>query len=183
MVSPRELLPGHRGSGCVGTGSATAEGAGPASQRKPLQAPLCRTTPVPGVRQCLCPNDSVLEQQAACGVCLQGLPPEWEKILQIPPYPRGNTGCHSVGVSHGNSGQSRQRAGETCETAKNVGVEETGPRRPHFIVTEKNSASGGGDRWDCIILYEIIFAINWIIANFQQKIRYIVFFQFFCKSN
>ena len=29
--------------------------------------------------------------------------------------------------------------------AKNVGVEETGPRRPHFVVTEKNSGAGAGD--------------------------------------
>lgn len=30
-----------------------------------------------------------------------------------------------------------------------MGVEETGPRRPHFVVTEKNSGAGAGDRWDC----------------------------------
>ena len=30
-----------------------------------------------------------------------------------------------------------------------MGVEETGSRRPHFIVAEKNSGAGAGDRWDC----------------------------------
>ena len=29
--------------------------------------------------------------------------------------------------------------------AKNVGVEETDPRRPHFVVTEKISGAGAGD--------------------------------------
>ncbi|MEI3305620.1 MAG: recombinase family protein [Dysosmobacter sp.] len=64
------------------------------------------------------------------------------------PYPRGNAGYYGVGASHGGSGQSRQRAGEPCETAKNVGVEETSPRRPHFIVAGKDSRAGAGDRWD-----------------------------------
>ena len=103
---------------------------------------------MPGVRECICPNDPVLERQAACGVCLQGLPPEWKKLLQFSPYPRGNAGYYGVGASHGGSGQSRQRAGEPCETAKNVGVEETSPRRPHFIVAGKDSRAGAGDRWD-----------------------------------
>ena len=51
-----------------------------------------------------------------------------------------------MGVSYGGSGQLRQRAGETCEIAKNVGVEEAGPRRPHFVVTEKNSKFRRRDR-------------------------------------
>lgn len=87
MVLSRKLLPGHRGTGCLETSSATAEGACPASQRKSLQAPVCRTAPVPGVWQCIHPHDPVLERQAACGVCLQGLPPEWDRLLQLPPYP------------------------------------------------------------------------------------------------
>ena len=103
MVSPRKLLPGHRGTGCLETSSATAEGACPASQRKSLQAPLCRSAPVPGVRQCIRPHDPVLEWQAACGVCLQGLPSEWEKLLQLPPYPRGKSGYHGMGVFYGGS--------------------------------------------------------------------------------
>lgn len=87
MVLSRKLLPGHRGTGCLETSSATAEGACPASQRKSLQAPVCRTAPVPGVWQCIHPHDPVLERQAACGVCLQGLPLEREKLLQFSPYP------------------------------------------------------------------------------------------------
>lgn len=81
MVPPRKLLPGHRGTECIETGSATAEGAGPSGQQEPLQAPLCRAAPVSRVRKCIRPHDSVLERQAACGVCLQGLPPEWKKLL------------------------------------------------------------------------------------------------------
>lgn len=57
--------------------------------------------------------------------------------MQLPPYPRRNSGRHGVGVPLGGLGQSRQRAGETWETAKNVGVKETSPRRPHFIIAEK----------------------------------------------
>ena len=99
---------------------------------------------MPGVWQCICPHDPVLERQAACGVCLQGLPPERKKLLQLPPDPRGNVGHYGVGVSHGGSGQSCQRAGKPCETAKNVGVEETSPRRPHFCATGENSKTGAG---------------------------------------
>ena len=146
MVSPRKLLPGHRGTGCMETGSAKTDRTGPASQRESLQAPLCRTASVQGVRQCIRPHDPVLERQAACGVCLQGLPPEGKKLLRLSPYPRGKPGYHGMGVSHSGAGQSRQRMGETCENAKNVGVEETGSRRPHFRFRQSNSAVRERDR-------------------------------------
>ena len=35
---------------------------------------------------------------------------------------------------------------EAGTAAKNVGVEETDPRRPHFCVTEKSAGTGAGDR-------------------------------------
>ena len=38
---------------------------------------------------------------------------------------------------------------EAGADAKNVGVEETDPRRPHFVVTGESTGSGTGDRWDC----------------------------------
>jgi len=38
---------------------------------------------------------------------------------------------------------------QLAQMQKNVGVEETNPQRPHFVVAEKNSGVGAGDRCDC----------------------------------
>ena len=119
MVSPRKLLPGHRGTGCMETGSATAERAGPASQRKPLWAPLCRTAPVPGVWQCICPHDPVLNGKP-WGVCLQGLPPERKNYCGSHRIHEETWGCYGSGVLlTAVPGQRRvKRVGETCEIRK-----------------------------------------------------------------
>ena len=50
----------------------------------------------------------------------------------------------------------RNCAGAVCRgteeagtLAKNVGVEETNPRRPHFVVTGEGAEIGARDRLDC----------------------------------
>lgn len=45
--------------------------------------------------------------------------------------------------------QCAEEVKKLAQLQKNVGVEETNPRRPHFVVTEESTGSGTGDRWDC----------------------------------
>jgi len=38
---------------------------------------------------------------------------------------------------------------QLAQMQKNVGVEETNPQRPHFVVTGENTGVGARDRRDC----------------------------------
>ena len=104
MVPARGPLPGYDLQRTVGGGAAEIKRAGPPCQREQDQASLRRTAGLSGVWKPFRPHDPVLERQTACGVCVPGLSPEREKLLQLPPYPRGNAGHYGVGVPYSGSG-------------------------------------------------------------------------------
>ena len=87
VVPARKLLSCHYRAWHLGEGSAKTESAGPPVQWQQSETPLCRTDSLQRVRKPLCADDPVLERQAARGVCVQGIPSEWEKLLQFPPHP------------------------------------------------------------------------------------------------
>ena len=101
---------------------------------------------LPGVREFLCSYDPILEGKPAGGICVPWLPEKWENLLWFSSDSRGDVGCHSVGVSYGSPGQVCQRAGASCKATKNVGVEETSPRHPHFSVTGESPGVRAGNR-------------------------------------
>ena len=91
----------------MGGRSATIKGAGTPRQREQGQTPLRRTSDLPGVREPFRSHDPVLAWKPTSGICVPGLSPEREKLLRLPPNPRGNTGRHGVGVPYSGSGQPR----------------------------------------------------------------------------
>ena len=66
--------------------------------------------------------------------------------MKVSPYPGGGTRGSGAGVCPDHAGQDGRGAERTEAEAKNVGVEETDPRRPHFSVTGESSGVRAGNR-------------------------------------
>ena len=84
MAPAQELLASHYPQRTVGGGAAEIKGAGPPCQREQGQAPLRRTSDLPGVREPLRSYDSILAWKPAGGICVPGLSPEREKLFVVP---------------------------------------------------------------------------------------------------
>ena len=74
---------------------------------------------------------------------------EWQELLHLSPHPRGGVGYRCAGLRGNYAGAVCHGTETTGEDAKNVGVKETNPRRPHFVVTGESIEIGTGDRCDC----------------------------------
>ena len=58
----------------------------------------------------------------------------------------GGFGCRVAGICPNCAGAVCRGSKEAGTSAKNVGVEETDPRRPHFVVTGESAGVGKRDR-------------------------------------
>ena len=129
----------------MGAGTALAQTAGSPRKRQSSQAPLRVTADLPRMWECVHSYDPLLERQEPCGICVPWVSPEWKILLLLPPYPRGGTGCRGAGVCSNCAGAVRRGSKEAGTAVKNVGVAETDPRRPHFVVTGEYAETGVGN--------------------------------------
>lgn len=116
----------------MGAGTGVTQAAGTARKRQSGQAPLRGAADLPRMWECVHSYDSLLERQEPCGICVPWVSPEW-KILLLSHRIREEVLDAAVqAYAQTVREQCAEEVKKLAQLQKNVGVEETDPRRPPF---------------------------------------------------